>query len=47
MTELDKLFEVKQFDQDILKELNMEYEKYKKIIDSLNILVKIIDEEFS
>ena len=47
MTELDKLFEVKQIDQDILKELNMEYEKYKKIIDSLNILVKIIDEEFS
>ena len=43
MTELDELIEAK---QEIERELTLEYEKYKKIIDCLNALEKIIDQEF-
>ena len=46
MSEMDELNEAKEFDESILNELNLEYEKYKKIIDCLNDFEKIINEDF-
>jgi hypothetical protein len=46
MDELNELNEAKEFDESILNELNLEYEKYKNIIDCLNVFEKIINEDF-